>query len=56
MRHIFTSEFGFNLLPDLWAGVGVACAVGLWPGQRCTEVVGVGLVIDGAEDQTRLVA
>lgn len=40
---------------NLWACVRVACTVALGPRQRCTEIVGVGLVINGAEDQPRLV-
>lgn len=35
--------------------MGVARAVGLWPLQRCTEVVRVGFIINGAEDQAGLV-
>lgn len=45
-----------DLPAGLWAGVWVARAVGLRPGQRRTQVVGIGLVIDGAEDQAGLVA
>lgn len=36
--------------------MGVACTVGLWPRQRCTEIVGIGLVINSAEGGTSLVA
>ena len=49
-------QWNLTLPAGLWACMGVACTVGLWPGQRWAEVVGVGLVINGAEDQTRLVA
>lgn len=38
----------------LRARVGIARPVGLWPQQSCTEVVGVGLIINGAEDQAGL--
>lgn len=44
-----------NLPLNLWAWMGIACTVALWPWQRCTEIVRVGLVINGAEDQARLV-
>lgn len=44
-----------GLPAGLWARVGVACTVGLRSRQRCAEIVGVGFIIDGAEDQARLV-
>lgn len=53
--HISSAKFGRILPADLWAGMRVACTVALWPWQRCTEIVGVGLVINGAENQPRLV-
>lgn len=41
---------------DVGAGVGVAGTVGLWSWQRSTEVVWIGLVVYGAEDDAGLVA
>ena len=49
-------RIGCDVPAGLRAGMGVACAVGLWPGQRRAEIVGVRLIINGAEDQARLVA
>lgn len=56
LRKFCQSLLKCHLPAGLWARMGVACAVGLWPRQRCTKIVRVGLIINGAEDQTRLVA
>lgn len=54
--HVPSGTLDCSLPAGLRASLGVAGPVGLWPGQRCAEIVRVGLVIDGAEDQPRLVA
>ena len=54
--YISSAQHDGGLPAGLWARLRVTCTVGLWPRQRCAEIVGVRLVVDGAEDQTGLVS